>query len=68
VNWLKKLTGRLNGANSRSRPSAEQTNLTEQSEWMKKSSRSVEVTVETDDAVLYQPAQRQSTHGTPLKK
>jgi hypothetical protein len=66
VNWLKKLTGRLNGANSKSRPSAEQTNLLEQSEWTKKSIRSVEVTVETDDVVAYQSVQRQSTE--PLEK
>src|SRR5438045_6370112 len=39
-------------ANSRSRPSAEQTNLLEQSEWTRKSIRSVEVTIEADEFTL----------------
>jgi len=68
VNWLKKITRRLNGANSRSRPSAEQTNLLEQSESVRKSSRSVEVTIETDEAVVYQSTQRQSTKAVPPEK
>src|SRR5437773_9189652 len=52
VSWLKKLTHRLNSANSRSRPSPEQSNLVEQSEWARKSTRSVEVMVETDDVIF----------------
>jgi len=65
VNWLKKLTGRLNGANSRSSPSAEQTNLLEQSEWMKKSNQSVELTVETNEFLLYQTSADHSDFETP---
>jgi len=58
VNWLKKLAGRLNGANSRSSESAAQINLIEQTEWLKKSSRSVEVTVETAETIQVERATR----------
>jgi len=50
------------GANSRTSESSEQ------SEWTRKSTRSVEVTVETDEFVFYQNVDRQSSETAPVEQ
>jgi hypothetical protein len=50
VSWFKKLQQLISGANSKTGMRLEQ------SEWTRASTKSVEVTVETDEIIVYQPA------------
>jgi len=48
MNWFKQFRDRLDGVNSKPRAPAEQ------SEWTTKTVRSVEVTVQTEEFILYE--------------
>jgi hypothetical protein len=55
LRWLKRVLGLIPDANSKTGMRAEQ------SEWSRKTTTSVEVTVETDEAILFRAADRQSS-------